>query len=156
MNKILIVGVGNPYRHDDVAGWAAIDLLQQKQIEGITLQKIRAETLELIDFFSSYPTIYLIDAFQKEDETDSFERIDALQTSLLQHSNTSSHGFGIAHTIELARQMDMLPQKLIIYAIAAHHFSIGQQISDAIMQNVEKAVSQLIQEEDIKICMNKV
>jgi hydrogenase maturation protease len=156
MHKILIVGVGNPYRHDDAAGWAAIDILQHKHIEGITLQKIRAEALELIDLFGLYPTIYLIDAFQREHTTDSFARIDALQTSLLQQNNTSSHGFGVAHTIELARQMNMLPQKLIIYAVAAQDFSIGQQISDDILQNVEKAVFQLMKEEDIKICMNKV
>jgi hydrogenase maturation protease len=147
---LIIAGIGNPYRRDDAAGWAVIEALEKKVT--IPLQKTRGDIGELLELFSRYGTVYLIDASLSK-KTGSWQRIDALQEELpLDNPQTSTHDLSVSEAISLAKNLDQLPAKLIVYAIAGDQFHIGQGLSPLVGQAVDKVAEALLNEEDI--CMN--
>jgi hydrogenase maturation protease len=44
-------------------------------------------------------------------------------------AETSSHAFGVAHAIEMARVLGCLPAQLIVYAIEGRSFDWGSPLS---------------------------
>ena len=51
-----------------------------------------------------------------------------------ENAQTSTHGFGISEAIAFAKNMGMLPGKLIVYAIAGDHFNISGALSPAVFR----------------------
>ena len=154
MSDILIVGIGNPFRSDDGAGWAVIDALEGQLPEGIRLCKQRGEISELMDVFAHYPIVYLVDACQCKDPVGSWQRIDALEHPLLVEAlHTSTHGFGVAQAVAMARNIQQIPSQLIIYAISANKYHIHDALSPPVASAIP-AVARAITE-DIHQCMKK-
>jgi hydrogenase maturation protease len=59
------------------------------------------------------------------------------------------HTFGVVEVIELARQVDELPARLIVYRIEGLDFSPGKELSPEIAEAL-KAISKLILREVLR------
>lgn len=154
MNNIAIVGVGNPFRGDDGAGCAVIDVLSEKMPPSITLRKTNGDIAELLDLFTQYATVYIIDACQGDGLPGSWQRINALTDNIpLDAKQTSTHGLNVSQAIQLATHLKQLPSQLIIYTIASDNFTIQTSVSWPVSQAISK-VAQAI-EKDIQKCMKK-
>lgn len=154
MGEVLIAGIGNPSRADDGAGWTVIDRLEQCQFSNITLSKQQGDIAKLLEQFSSHSTVYLIDACQLEAPLSTWFRIDALKNPIPHNAKqTSTHGFTLSEAIELAKNLGQLPNKLIVYAIVGHDFSMHEGLSPSVLQATD-AVYQAITQE-IEKCMKK-
>lgn len=150
MDKIVVVGIGNPFRGDDGAGWAVIDALKGRVNAKITLNKIRGDISEVLDYFENDSIVYLIDACKKEAPAGTWQRIDALSDPLLlERAQTSTHGLSISQAISLGKALNQLPIKLIIYAINGDHYSIGNDLSPPVAKAIETVVQSLLKEEDL-------
>lgn len=156
MSDLAIVGIGNPYRGDDGAGWAAIDELEKK-IEGkIPLFKVRGEITELMDLMANYWTLYVVDACRMEGPIGSWKRIDGHLEPLPQEDpQTSTHGLSLKEAIELAKTLGQLPSKLIIYAVNADQYSMSHALSPPVAEAIEGLAQNILKEEDIQACMKK-
>lgn len=154
MSKIAVIGIGNPYRGDDGAGWAVIDALEGKISPQIKLCKLRGDLGDLLDHFGNYSIIYMIDACTSEASAGSWQRIDALiDPMLLEQPQTSTHGLSISQAISLARALDQLPSKLIIYAIRGEHYHVSNELSPLVAEAVKIVAYNILQED---LCMKKV
>ena len=112
-----IIGIGSPFGADQL-GWRAIDLLKAEDLPGCELIKLDRPGSDLIRHFDAAEAIVLIDAIQADRVPGNMRRLD--QTDLLAHSClTSSHGIGVAEALELARQLDLLPEHLQLIGIEA-------------------------------------
>lgn len=146
MAEVIIAGIGNPYRGDDGAGWAVIDALKKQRVDW-PLSKLRGEITELLDLFSGYNTVFLVDACFSSSPIGTWSRINASQEALPDEtSQTSTHGLGIAQAIALAKNLNMLPEKLIIYAIVGDKFNISDTLSPAVEQAVDLVATALLKE----------
>lgn len=155
MADIIIVGIGNLYRGDDAAGWAVIDGLMEKVGSVIKLVKKRGDIFELIDIFGHYKTVYLVDACQSNASIGTWQRIDAQKQSVIEENpQTSTHGFSVSQAISLAKNLDQLPNKLIIYAINGDSYTISDKFSPSVAKSVDSVVNAILNEEDIQSCMN--
>lgn len=156
MADIIIVGIGNPYRGDDAAGWAVVDGLKEKLKSGIELMKQRGDIAELIDLFSRYKSVYLVDACNSQ-LAGSWQRIDVHQQTIpIENPQTSTHGFSISQAISLAKNLDQLPNKLILYAIYGDHYSVSDTLSPSVARSVDGVINAILNEEEIQSCMNRV
>ena len=154
MDDIAVVGIGNPFRGDDGAGWAVIELLEGKLPHETALVKQRGDMAQLLDIFSSHPIVYIVDASLGDGPVGSWQRIDALQQPLLiEDLHTSTHGFGVAQAIALAHTLQQLPSRLIIYAIAANRYHMDNALSHAVAQAVPAVALAII--EEVTTCMKK-
>src|SRR3972149_8960120 len=155
MGKITIVGIGNRYRGDDAAGWAVIDKLIVTS-KAIKLVKQKGDIAELIDFFAKYKSVYLVDACLSNAPVGSWQRIDLNKQTIIEDNlRTSTHGFSVSQAISLAKNLSELPTNFILYAINGDNYNIGDQLSLSVAKSVDQVVKALLNEEDIKACMNK-
>lgn len=157
MANLAIIGIGNPFRGDDGAGWAVIDALEKKVSGHIPLHKIGGDIVDLLEYFSLYSTLYLIDACSGSAKAGEWQRIDPLtQPLLLDKPQTSTHGLSIAEAISLAKSLNQLPSKLIIYAINGDHYEMSHALSLPVANAIAMVAERILQEEDIRSCMKKV
>lgn len=157
MADIIVVGIGNPYREDDAAGWAVVDALQEKVNGAVPCSKQRGDIAELMDLFMNYPTVYLVDACRTDATAGSWQRIDVRQNPLpLENAQTSTHGLSISQAVALAKNLDQLPSKLIVYTIAGDHYALSEKLSPAVEQSISHVAQAIYNEEDIQLCMKKV
>lgn len=156
MNSLIIVGIGNLYRGDDAAGLAVIDQLKEKVGNTIKLAKQRGDIAELIDIFTHHKSVYLVDACQMRAPLGSWQRVDLRKESLMSEDpQTSTHGFGVSQAVLLAKNLNQLPEKLILYAICGNAYQIGDSLSPAVANSVDTIVKELLNEKEIQICMSR-
>ena len=58
----------------------------------------------------------------------------------------STHAFGVAETIELARNLGRLPERLIAYLIEGERFATGTPLSPAAAGAVDEAAQRIVME----------
>jgi hydrogenase maturation protease len=155
MDDIIVVGIGNPYRGDDAAGWAVIDGLMETAGSAIKLVKERGDIAELIEIFDHHKTVYLVDACQSGAPVGTWQRIDAHNQPIMdENPQTSTHGFSVSQAISLAKNLDQLPNKLILYLINGENYSVSEALSPSVAKSVDGVIKALLNEEDIQSCMN--
>ena len=84
------------------------------------------EATDLVDTLQSARRAWLIDAAQSNSPPGTIHRIDCTKDIPLLRSTISSHGFGLAEAIGLARALGIMPPHCIIYAIEAVCFTLGK------------------------------
>jgi len=133
--RILIAGIGNSFRSDDKAGLLVCDLVSDA-LTGtpfnalIDIKRLSGEGAELMDEWQGYDAVYIADASQIFGNPGKVTRIDASTTPLQQdYFHYSSHNFSLAEAVELARHLDRLPPKLIVFAIEGLNFGFGVELS---------------------------
>lgn len=155
MAEIIIVGIGNPYRGDDAAGWIVIDRLKEALGLAVHFVKLRGDIAELIDIFTKYKTVYIVDAISSKLPVGSWQRID-LHKQPIKDDNpqTSTHGFSISQAISLAQNLDSMPNQLILYGISGVNYNVVESLTPSVAKGIEGVVQAILKEEDIQSCTN--
>ena len=133
----LIVGVGNPWRGDDGAGIEVAHRLGGVAFEG--------DGTGLIDVWENADDeVVVVDAAASGGTPGAIRRFDARAAPLPAHSlRSSSHRFGVADAVELARSLDRLPPALRVYAIEGENFGAGRELSPAVRSAVDRLAEEL-------------
>jgi hydrogenase maturation protease len=129
--RAVVVGIGNAWRSDDAAGLAVARLLQD--LEGVEVLEREGEPTSLIDSWEGAEAVWLIDAVSSEAEPGTVHRLDASQSELpAALFRASTHHFGLAEAVELARAVGRLPRKTVVYGIEGASFETGESLSPAV------------------------
>lgn len=153
MVETIIIGIGNPFRSDDGVGWTVVELLERKMDPSVVmLSKQRGDIAELLEAFAEYRNVFLIDACKGIE--DGWQRIDFFEKPVeIESHQTSTHGLNISQAIELAKNLDQLPQRLVIYAIAGECYQMGNALSPSVAKAAVEVVEAITKE---PLCMSKV
>ena len=144
---ILIIGIGNEYRSDDGAGLVVARELRAKKIPHILVTECSGDGAELMEMWKTAATVILVDAVSSGAKPGSIYRLDALTQSIAaSFSFPSTHAFGVAEAIGLARALDQLPPCLMIYAIEGKNFAAGSGLFLEVEQAVREVVGQVASE----------
>lgn len=149
MDKVLIVGVGNPDRGDDALGPAAAKRLSAIEIPGVRVLSRSGDILTLVEEWRTARGVILIDAAQPQsavapDAAAPIHRIDVSAQALPERlTGFSTHGFGVAQAIELARALGVLPSRTIVYAIEGQCFDLGAPLSSAATASLDELTRQV-------------
>ena len=149
--KTLVIGIGNADRADDAAGLRTAALLRDilgERMAGATVVIERSgECAGLIDAWRGARRLLLIDAAQSGAGAGTIHRIDASTRDLPRRFlSTSTHAFGVADAIGLARVLNELPSKVIVYAIEGRCFEAGAALSDEVEHGARVAAKQIAEE----------
>ena len=86
------------------------------------------EGTALMDAWSKSDDVYLVDAVSSAAPPGAVYRIDARTKPLPNDLHPfSSHAFGVAHAVELARRLNTLPPKLILFGVGGKSFDSGKE-----------------------------
>jgi hydrogenase maturation protease len=140
----LVVGIGNPDRGDDRAGLAVADRLSGPLPAGVAVVRESGEATALLARLRSADAVYLVDACASGAPAGTVQRFDATAAPLPQALfGVSTHGFGLAEAVELARTLGELPPTCIIYAIEGGAFDLGAPMSPAVVSAVAEVAERL-------------
>ena len=144
---LLVVGIGNPDRGDDGIGpLVALDLSGRLPSDA-TLIARAGDILSLIDDWSGYDTAILIDAVVSGAPAGTIHRLDLTRDPLPPgFSAPSTHAFGIAEAVELARALDQLPRRVILYALEGANFDPGVPMTAATAAAAPVAAARIAEE----------
>ena len=137
--NLLIIGIGNAFRQDDAAGLLVVRRLGQIGCPGATVIEHDGDGSSLMAHFESGSTIILVDAAQSGAAPGTIHEPNIRRTPLPAFlSRASSHQFGVAEAIEMARALNTLPEQMHVFAIEGKHFGYGSAVSPEVQRAVER------------------
>jgi hydrogenase maturation protease len=137
----LVIGIGNEYRGDDAAGLRVARHLKEMTLPGVSVREASGEGTALMEMWTGFGSVILIDAVQSGAEPGTVHRLDASSDSIpTGFFHYSTHAFSVAEAIELARALGQLPRQLFVYGIEGERFAAGVGLSPA----VEAAVPEVV------------
>jgi hydrogenase maturation protease len=101
----------------------------------------------LLDDWQGAEAVVLIDATSSGAEPGTICRYEAHARPLpAAFSRSSTHSFGVAEAIELARALGRLPPRLVVFGIEGRDFGPGIALSPDVDSAVDEVVRRVIQE----------
>ena len=147
MTERLILGIGNPDRGDDGVGRAVACALRASAPRDVRVLEQHGEATALVLALQSVDQAWLIDAARSGAPAGTIHRIDcALADPAVLGNAVSSHGFGLAEAIALARAMGSLPNRCIVYAVEAADFTPGTPLSPAVAAAAREVTARILKD----------
>jgi hydrogenase maturation protease len=149
--RILVVAVGNPDRGDDGVGPRVARKLSGRLPAEAKLVVRSGDMMSLIEDWAGFAAVIFVDAAAPKGAPGRVHRIDLSKEKLPPElSLTSSHAFGVAEAIELARVLDIAPKQIVVYAIEGACFDAGAPLTPAVLRAAAE-VADCIAEEVCRI-----
>ena len=146
---MLVIGVGNAYRRDDAAGLVMARRLWEAARAEVTLWEASGEGTALMDAWEGAEAVILIDAVRSGAPAGTIHRLDArIETLPAAWFRYSTHAFSVAEAIALARALNRLPPRLIVFAVEGEHFDAGVGLSPEVERAVDGLVRRGLEEVD--------
>jgi hydrogenase maturation protease len=140
--RATVIGVGNPDRGDDGAGIEAARRVRALLPPDIRVVECGGDMSDLVELLSNAGAAVLIDACVSGAPAGTVRRLDVGAAPVPVAMRTlSSHGFGLAETIELVRALGKLPERCILYAIEGETFDMGARLSASVLRGVDEVVA---------------
>ncbi len=144
---LVLIGIGNEYRGDDAVGLVVARRLKAELGPRATVLESDGEATRLIEAWAGADTVILVDAVSSGEAPGTLHRLDARVRPIpASFRSPSTHAPGLAEAIELARALNRLPRRLIVYGIEGKRFEVGSGLSPAVEKAVPKLVERLVQE----------
>jgi hydrogenase maturation protease len=125
----VVLGIGNPNRGDDAVGRFIASLLQSRISPDIPVTLLNGEGAGIVAALEGADEAWLVDACRSGASPGTIHRIDCTMDRIPPCGSVSSHDFGLAEAIELARALGTLPPHCVLYAIEAADFTLGAPLS---------------------------
>ena len=143
LNSIIIIGVGNLFRSDDAVGILIARELKKMNFKGVTVKEQSGEGTSLMETWKTYDRVLIVDAVSSGESPGSVHRLDASRETIpAKFFSCSTHNFGVAEAIEMARTLDQLPKYIKLFGIEGGNFEPG----DALSLEIEDAAEIVTQE----------
>ena len=149
MQKLVIVGIGQSLRGDDAAGLEAVRLWQKTFPQTAADPRLRIEQagmpgLELIDLLANADGVLLVDAVQSGSPAGTLHMVKPEQVASFETGSGSAHGWGVAETLALARELRYaLPEQIFILGIEAASFTIGDPLCKEVTASLTRAAEMI-------------
>jgi hydrogenase maturation protease len=149
MQKILIYGVGNPYRCDDTVGLRVVEQLKDVvKNSHITIASGSTDGLTVLDEIVGFDRVIFIDSIKTEHgnpgdtykiKVDPFEKNPRLSVS---------HGIDFVTALRLGRQLGyIMPNSIDIYAIEIEdNTSFGEECTERVNASIPKVVAKIVED----------
>lgn len=145
--RALVIGLGNPDRGDDAVGLHVARLVAALDLPDVVVEEALGDTLELLDRWAGPASVVLADAAAPIATPGRIHRLDPLAGPLPRDlALGSTHAFGLAEAVELARTLGLLPRRMTIYAIEASCFDPGAALSPAVAAAVAAVAARIAAE----------
>lgn len=143
-NPVVVIGVGNALRADDEAGLQVVRRLHSWP--GLDIEEQSGEATALLDALRGRAAALIVDAAAGA-APGRLHRLDAAAAPLPQGMfGVSTHGFGVAEGIELARALGALPPVCVVYAVEGERFETGAPMSEAVARALPEVTEKIAKE----------
>jgi len=155
--RVVLIGVGNPWRLDDGAGREVARRLADRVSSGVEVLGLDGGAAELLEAWEGRDLALVVDALRISRSpraatgTGAAQSIPGVVAFDARHgplpavlaSNFSSHGLGLAEAVELGRRLGRLPRRLLVYGIEGRDFRPGKGLTPCVASAVEELTERL-------------
>ena len=139
-----IIGCGTAGRGDDAAGLLVARRLRELGVE--TLEHA-GDGLALMESWGGDDTVILIDAVVTGGAPGTLTVWNGRRAPVLEdHCRSSTHTFGVAEAVKLARVLGRMPRRLWIYGIEGRQFELGSAPAAEVIAAAEQLAQHLARE----------
>lgn len=137
--RTVVIGVGNPYRRDDGVGPGVISLLRVRQLPGVELAESDGELGMLIDLWAGARLAVVVDAVRTRPcRPGRIHRLSAHHPSMAgATAATSSHRVELSAAVRLAKVLDRMPRRLLLFAVEVCDTGCGVGLTPAVAAAAE-------------------
>jgi hydrogenase maturation protease len=133
---VVIIGLGNDFRHDDAVGLVAARRLHGLEHEG--------DIGDLISRWEGLERVILIDAVSSGAAPGTIHRLDVTVSPVPRELfKNSTHALGLADAIELSRALGTLPHEVLIYGIEVRDTTAGIGLSPEVAKALEALIAEV-------------
>jgi hydrogenase maturation protease len=148
--KTLLIGVGNEYRRDDGVGLIVARAIREKQLPSVIVKEESGEGAALIEAWQGFQNVIIVDTVSSGAMPGTIFRIDAKKEIVpIKFFHYSTHAFGVAEAVELARAMNLLPPNFMVYGIEGENFAAGVDISSPVKEAANQVIEQIVGEFEV-------
>jgi hydrogenase maturation protease len=107
-------------------------------VPGVTVREFDGEAVGLLDVWEGHPAVVIVDTVRSGAAAGTLHRFDASVVPVpttFRHS--SSHTIGVAEAIELARGLDRLPLRVLVFGVEGTAFDASTTLSPAVADALE-------------------
>jgi hydrogenase maturation protease len=138
-----IIGCGNLDRGDDAAG---VMVARRLRVLGIDADEQSGDSVSLMDSWQGFETVIVVDALCSDHAPGDVKIWNACVSPLPKAAlQCSTHALGLHEAVELARTLDRLPDKLLIYGIEGKQFAPGARPSAEVEKAVESVAQHIVE-----------
>ncbi|MBF0372558.1 MAG: hydrogenase maturation protease [Alphaproteobacteria bacterium] len=141
---MLLIGIGNAFRGDDAAGLTVARAVAARQLAGVEVIEHHGEGAELIELWRDRDRVVVVDAVSSGAAPGTLHHLDAAQPLPANLLCFSSHAFGLAPAIVMARALGRLPASLTVIGIEGKSWTHGAPLDPAVAAAVEEAVGMVL------------
>jgi hydrogenase maturation protease len=149
---IIIIGIGQSLRGDDAAGLIAVRTWVEKFHPLALPPDLQVELAELpgiglLNLLEGARLAILVDAVHSGAKPGTIHRLTENQLVSFNSGSDSAHGWGVAETLALGRQLSpsSLPPELFLIGIEAGQLNLGAALSPEVEESLPR-VAGLIEE----------
>jgi hydrogenase maturation protease len=135
---LLVLGLGNPTRGDDAAGWEVARRLQAREIPGVETRTAQQLGVELAEEWGSYDRVLFIDADPLA------QRVLVEKVSPQPGSAASTHHLSPESLLQLSRILYDSSPKLYLCRVPARNFEFTQSFSPETLQALDEAIEAVL------------
>ena len=143
----VVIGVGNELRGDDAAGLLVAQRLRDRAATQAVVLVCEADPAELLPAWTGAQVAIVVDTVVSGAAPGTIQRFDVSAAPLpAKLTAFSTHGLGVAEAIELARALDRLPGRTIVYGIEGSSFSVGAPLDPTVERAIDETLTRVIAE----------
>jgi hydrogenase maturation protease len=147
-DKLLaVIGIGDRSHRDDAAGLEVARRLRLAHPPGVVVLEEKGEPTSLIDAWSGVDQALVIETIRSGSPPGTIRQFDVSAQPLPPDLfRPSPQGPGLAEAVELARELDRLPPRLVVYGIEGLSFEASEGLTPAVQRVVTQLVLDLYRE----------
>lgn len=138
---VLVLGVGHPFRGDDGLGPVVAERVAALARPDVTALAHHGEGTSLMECWQGFDAVVVVDATRSDAPPGTVRCWDAgmekLPAALFPKS---SHVFGLAEAVEMARLLGRLPPRLTVIGVEGKDFAAGTGLSPEVSAAVDRVV----------------
>ncbi|MGE5476242.1 MAG: hydrogenase maturation protease [Bacteroidales bacterium] len=143
--SVLVLGIGHPFRGDDGIGPLLAERIAALALPGVTALAHHGEGSDLMERWAGFDRVVVVDATRSDAAAGTIRRWDAVAEKLpASLFPKSSHLFGLAEAVEMARLLGRLPPILTVIGVEGRGFSAGAALSPEVAAAVEPVVEMIL------------
>ena len=145
--RLALIGIGDRFGHDDGAGLEVARRLRLAHPPGVTFFEQQGEPATLIETWSDVDEALVVDGVSSGAPAGTIHRFDATAKPLPEELfRPSTQEMGLAEAVELGRELNRLPGRLMVYGIEGESFEAGEGLTPPVQEAVAQLVMDLYRE----------
>ncbi|OPF80979.1 hydrogenase maturation protease [Streptomyces antioxidans] len=131
--RVVVIGVGNPYRRDDGAGPAVIEALRAAPPKDAVLTDGDGEPGRMLGLWRRQDAVIVVEVVHAHPgRPGRLHTLTAERAARCAAPSASTHALGLGETFALAAALDRMPRELTVHAVEGADFGLGHGLSTAV------------------------